>query len=455
VSINLNPLLVGGLAALAGNSVPNLNLQATPIDIGAQNRGLAAGMLGQQEQEYKIMQLANAIAQQQLQNEGAMSREQLKAAVDIKNNELNNQTSSENNLLTNQVSRANNTDNLGFKYDKLGVDAQNEDRKFGLEKDKFSFDKAYKGKQLSQEDTKILQTEITNKFNRQFQMDGRKIERQRDLFNNFNQLIGQIKSPEEREGAKQILLKVLEKEQLVDSSELSQLAEASPDQLKVYAAMNGKIADIVGKAQQNPAISSLIDKRNIEAQGNANSLLSKLKDNSVKSQQALNVIDNAKQDLVKLKESVGNVTGPVSGLFLDKTNVDAQNLAASLNTLVSFAKEAFNYGGNGFTDKDREFLAKQTGDLTNYDGSLEELLNRTESMYQGAVVSNWIRMYDQYKGGSIENMNSFLESEPEPYIAVRLKDSKRSPGDYDGYIKASTSAQDLASGKYEVVGYKF
>lgn len=90
MAINVNPLQVGGLTALASNRVPNLNLKTYGLDLGAPMQGTAQGLIQQ------------AAYNQQNQ----LAARQMAAQIMMKNSELQNQASIAHN--NNLVSLANN-----------------------------------------------------------------------------------------------------------------------------------------------------------------------------------------------------------------------------------------------------------------------------------------------------------------------------------------------------------
>jgi hypothetical protein len=449
MAINLNPLLVNALAGFASNSMPNLNLKPVVWDVGAQNRGMAAGLLAQAERQLQYDQLANAIAKQQLTNQGQLEREAYKQAATSERQQAINE-----NQMNMQKMRT------GFDYDKLAVNTDTDYRKMasqeniaGLDRasreniagQRLGADTAYRNKRLSLEEQKMAQQAVMDEFNRTFKLDEQRYTLKKDLNNNFFGLYKQLKTDEEKESAKQLYLQQAAKSGLMDPIELRELQDKSPQEIYQLTGIQGRIADVVGNMKQNPSIQEQYTANIIKQQGDANSIVNKLRDSREANQ---TLINTATQSLEILEKINPGYAGPIANV-LSPTNEEAQKFKGLQADLTLFLKEAKNMGSQGFTDKDREFLAQIPGDLSQYKGSIKFLLERLRSVAQASNAIKWRREYEYTRQGDPQLVEQFLQQYPEPIYIVKEESSGET-----AEIPAITYFNNYANKKgYKVVGY--
>lgn len=146
--------------------------------------------------------------------------------------------------------------------------------------------------------------------------------------------------------------------------------------------------------------------------------LKKINDRKQGYQQVTMAADGALQALEKTPETVLN---PVSSFFkAGKLNPNAQVLESFLNRLTLISKGQYNMGSQGFTDADRKFVQAINGDLSNYKGTLKELLETSKSFSEHAAQQDWLTEYSIQKKGSDQGQ-SWLQDNPEPSATIIYK----------------------------------
>jgi hypothetical protein len=125
-----------------------------------------------------------------------------------------------------------------------------------------------------------------------------------------------------------------------------------------------------------------------------------------------------------LEKTPGALLNPITGLLgLAKLDKNAQVLVSNLNRLTLLAKTQYNMGSQGFTDADREFVKAINGDVSNYKGTLKELLEQTKSFTEHARQQDWLQKYE-FKKKTSDGGEGFLKDHPEPMVRVQLPNGK-------------------------------
>lgn len=133
--------------------------------------------------------------------------------------------------------------------------------------------------------------------------------------------------------------------------------------------------------------------------------------------------------------------GPINeGIDFIKRDPKGQELLSNLTSMMYSVKNAQKLGSNGFTDKDSEIAYGINGDATKYSGTIKDLMKQARSTLQHLQVDNWIRERD-VKQTMPKEYNRWLEQHPEPEILM---------GDAEGknkhYVKASQRNLILSKG---------
>ncbi len=151
-------------------------------------------------------------------------------------------------------------------------------------------------------------------------------------------------------------------------------------------------------------------------QADADSLKAVQKANMALPQQ----IDNITQAEKALARTPDIYLNPFVGMTgLAKINPDAQVLLSNLNSLTLKVKESMNMGSQGFTDKDREFVSSVVGNLSNYKGTLKDLLEQSKSFVLHAQANNWITENNIQKKVP-ESYDQWIKDHPAPEVQVEV-----------------------------------
>lgn len=138
-------------------------------------------------------------------------------------------------------------------------------------------------------------------------------------------------------------------------------------------------------------------------------------------QETQGAIDKAR---IALDKTPNILLGPIQGfLGIAKLNPDAQVVISNMNKMTLAEKNRQNMGSQGFTDKDRQYVEGINGNVSNFKGSLKELLDQTESFMTHAKQQDWLTEYNIRKTGS-DQAEQWLQDNPEPMVKVQLPNGK-------------------------------
>lgn len=108
--------------------------------------------------------------------------------------------------------------------------------------------------------------------------------------------------------------------------------------------------------------------------------------------------------------------GPIpKALGLDKLSPQAQKLIQPLNGIALQLKEYYKLGsGQGFTDKDRDFLTEIAGNTGFYKYPLQDILSRLNNISVAAEYNAWGKEEEVRAGGNKNDYQRWLARNPKP-----------------------------------------
>lgn len=194
-----------------------------------------------------------------------------------------------------------------------------------------------------------------------------------------------------------------------------------------------KLAQQAGTAteQDNQTLAQLeADKKASNARGNPTDIaigqadaenLKKIQAANKAIPRTLEAVNNAEAELTKIP---GQLLNPLMGATgLSRLSPNVQVLVSNLNKLTLANKESFNMGSQGFTDADRKFVSDITGNLSNYKGTLKELLAQSKSVAQHMAIEGWINE-SEIQQKSSDQGQQWMKNNPEPTAQIKDKDGQ-------------------------------
>lgn len=236
--LQLSELFTGGLAALAGNSVPNLNLKSTAVDVGAIDQGIAGGVLEQAKLDQQKQQLANALLIAQMQQDEQNKRAMLSAQVTMGEGAANRGNA-----------RGIADQRTGLGYDQLKQTAKSDQAKQSMEAQKFDLDTWYKTTGIAQEDQKILETHMKNEFDSKMKQDEFSLKKTSQIFGSYLLAQQNTQNPEDLKQAQDMVLKMGVENNTLSQDQADKLSKLSTEQFGFYAGTQTEVTKSALKAK--------------------------------------------------------------------------------------------------------------------------------------------------------------------------------------------------------------
>lgn len=470
--IQLNQLNTSPLAALASQTVPNLNLKTYSIDAGAIMSGIAAGIMKKADLQELYSRQQNLLTIEKLQQKGQLSiaaannaAAKERTSMEILQRKLT--ADADRAVQQQQVNQQGDyyKGQLGLGQAELAHSDLFKQAELGLRGQELDNTKAYQMGQLALGnrglDLQQKNAEAEQHLNMIKNMAAMK-EEQRKTYGSYASIAymaSQIPDAKQRQEAIQGILDSGVKSGDIPQELATNFMKLSPLQQQLKAAQLMSIAGMAGEANSKVSsagmqfvtdpktgLTNLVPKQEAtnfdkELDKTNASIYKETSDNTDTLHTFLQSVNVARNDLSKVSEYQ---LGPVKGALAKLTNPQVQSLESSLNSLALQAKEIYKLGsGQGFTDADRDFLVQITGGIGNYKGTLEQLMNKSESLAQHGLVANWLKQNDIMKKSS--TYQDWLSSNPVPEVKVKNKEG------VIGTIPASQLKEAISSGEYEQI----
>lgn len=397
MSIQLNPLLAYGMSALAGNQMPNLNLKTVAVDTG--DKELAAGLLQGKEFDLKKEQLAQQLAIAKLSQDQANQRALLQAQTQLATNQ-----NTVNATLRGQDMTAQTAAN------KLSSEEVRDQQKFDL-------DSYYKQNQISQKDQELHQTAVYDEFMQKIRLKDQILKQQDNFYSGFA-LAAEGKSPEEAAALWQQMSPLAVKQGIISKEDAKDFSSLDPSIMSNIAIAHSTLAKTALQARTNKTLMNEFDKQ-LDSQ-QAQQVTKIQEDNGAVDEKLYHI----NKSLQAIAAGGADMAGPITNwIGLANKSPAAQELESHLNALTLSEKNIQNMGSQGFTDRDREFLQVTQGNLGQYKGTIQNILQDAQKYAEHKKVYNWIKlnelMSQSNKPGRYEE---WKQNNPEPKIPLIRSD---------------------------------
>lgn len=448
MAIQVNPLNIAPLAALAGNNTPNLGLQPYGLDVGAPMQGYVQGILKAIDMKEKEALLKNNLEVQQLSNQGRLSETELSNQWGQQRDVIKEQFANIRNEATNKIQQQIADQTGQFQQGQL-VHSQNQLQQEGqLKQQELAQQKDYQqgmvglGNRNASTDEKRLQTETYFKQMEQIAVQNEHKQNQQGTMYGLLYQGGGIKDDAKRVQFVNTIADRM-KEMGATDAEVGKIKQMNPMQLQVYGASG---MNMVSNAQQMKSqlgakgIGLTVDENGDIIQGNMGGNPYDAKDATQGSTafakaaevgQKMTVMQSSLTDAQKqVADLPEGFTGPITGLWNKYTKPQAQILESTLNSITLQAKDLYNLGsGQGFSDADREFLKEISGGLKNYKGSLGAILEHMQKLTSQVSNNSWLTQNDFIQNTSPKRYEQWKAQNPEPSVNVQAFDNGKLVGD--------------------------
>ncbi len=437
--LNINPLQLGPLASLAGQTTPNLGLEPYNIDYKA--------LWAKQNQEEEIRAqyagqlMAYRIAD--MQEKGYISRDQARQAYESAQKEMDRARQSYEFGVTSDLQRQQN-DTLGA-YQKGQMDISKQQLAQNFLQDRAT--NQYKIQELNQ--TKDFQSGSLDLQRQGLGIEEKKMENDK-LMEQIKLAVGMKKEERGLMGSVGSALQAISKLKTENPSlyenakkgifrnasemgypkdRLAAMMKMPDDELQASAiadTMYGYMGDQAHDKAQSKGL-TLNPKTGIfEPEKTPSKLDEKLDEENAKifgkADESAQTAKLAIEDLNSIEESLNKIPkmlmGPVGGL-VGKFTEDGQSLEGKLTRSIFALKNAYNLGSQGFSDADAQLLKNVSGGLTKYKGSVKELVSDLKRINEHAITSQWIRQYKIVKQADPEKFESWKSLNPEPVVKFK------------------------------------
>lgn len=374
--INLNQIDVRGLANLAGQGVPNLNLKNTgePFLLAAQM---------EQQQALKVQELAQALYLAKMKEQGDMDRQMLQSQVSLANNQNTNNTLLANNQ--NTVSATTRGQDLLDRrgYTELQQKGMIESAKLSREDQKIAIDQQYKGMTLAQKQEEMQQKQIMDEFSKNLQMSDQQLKVKNQIY--AGTLASLQDAGEDPKAQLQIQAQAIQQaldagvitpEQAVTASKLS------PSQFKTSVQMQ---AGITGKAAQAQGMGLTVDPETGAL------TLSPSKQTTTKAQADLVAADKELAQFDSLKKELAGIEADPNmaqyGTYRGAAGYD-MSVKAEKSTGIPIVKPFMDIAAGLVSGKSKEEQASYVTKADRANTIIEQMFNAYKNLITGAAASD-------------------------------------------------------------------
>lgn len=424
--INLNRFDASGLAAIAGNSVPNYNFPTQGVTVGDFFKAFAQG---QENTANREIQQQNANTNEfQAQNQNEIGR--MNAANDQQRNQLLAQEQ-QRKALQEQVAQKESKDldtlykhNAALASAAIGINSALTDKSLSPAERNTAAEEAKNKSLQSMYATGQINKEQMQALSQMPAAQALKVAQQEYLTNNFA-IQGKLKQAPGVDDKTSKLIGIAP-EQNAQTTNVD----------KLIASTNESRA-AVGQAPMTPQEELAIKNKALSGVGQgmratpedvyttkiAEQDAAKLKPISERNASRNDVnlqVDDAKTAISKVP---GALQGPIKGVLAQLTP-EGQTAIGKLNGVVLAYKNVLNLGSQGFTDADREFLRKVVGGVENFQGSTQDLLDGLKKLNEHGARYDWLQESQVRKKGNQEDYQQWLADNPEPNAVVQTPDGQ-------------------------------